>query len=162
MRHYLVGIAGALYLSVAAQTASAQQINISYSEGLQKEFEETYGEREKSVLEEALTKRILKRVEQDNLEIARIDVIIEDASPNRPTQEQVRARPGLDQFRSVSIGGAKLNATIYGANGQLLTESTYKSYSPSIREARYGSTWWDAKRAFSGFATRVSKDIKNS
>ncbi len=162
MRHFLVGIISAASLGFASQTALAQEINISYSEDLLEEFEDSYGEKEKAVLEEALTYRLMKIVEKDDLDISRIDIVIEDVSPNRPTYEQVRTRPGLDQFRSVSIGGAKLTGSVYGADGEILTESKYKSYSHSINDARFGSTWWDAKRAFWGFSKRVSKDIKSS
>ncbi len=162
MRHFLVGIVGAFSIGVLSPVSSAQEVNIRFAEDLQEEFAETYGEREKVILETELRKRILKAVEKDGLQLSRIDVIVEDASPNHPTREQASQTIGLDQFRSVSIGGAKITGESFDLDGNLVTATSSKLYSHSIRDARYATTWSDAKRAFSRFSRKMSKDVQNS
>ncbi len=162
MRHFLMSLMGATLIGLASQSASAQEIQIRYSDDVLEEFSETYGDREKEVLEKALRERLMKTIEKDGLNISRIDLLIEDISPNHPTFEQVSNTPGLDQFRSVSIGGAKLIGTSYDLNGEIITESESRLFSSSIRDARHGSTWSDAKRAFTAFSRRLSKDVRAS
>jgi hypothetical protein len=80
-----------------------------------------------------------------------------DLSPNRPTFEQLSHSPGLDPFRSVSIGGAAFEGEITTANGRSIPVD-FDWYSPSITDAAHASTWQDATRAFERFARRVSRD----
>lgn len=161
MRPFLTSMISAAFICTFGSHALAQDITISFSDDALEEFSETYGEREMEVLTTSLNKRLKKVLDKENLNISKIDLIIEDAAPNRPTREQVSQRPGLDQFRSVSLGGAKITGTAYAENGEILATSTIKRYAHSIHDAKYQSTWGDAKRAFSVFSKRMVKDIRN-
>src|SRR5690606_23257679 len=88
------------------------------------------------------------------LDGARIELVLTDLKPNRPTFPQAADRPGLDMIRSRSIGGAAIEGRITTADGQTLPVS-YDWYSPSIRDVRGYSTWQDADRAFERLAANL-------
>lgn len=85
-----------------------------------------------------------------------LNLVIEDAKPNRPTPQQMSAKPGLS-FESFSIGGARISGDYVDAAGQR-TPIAYAWYENDIRWARYGSTWHDAETAFDRLADRLAKD----
>lgn len=148
-----------LLLGSLCAPAFSQVVEINYSEDAQKKFSEEYGEREQPILEDYLRKKILAAVSQNNLQVSRIQFLIEDISPNHPTREQAIKTPGLDQFSSVSIGGAQISSTAYGANDQVIAQVSINRFSHSIRDAQYGSTWTDAKQALYAISNRLAKDI---
>ena len=92
------------------------------------------------------------------LDIARIDVTILDAKPNKPTFKQLGDTPGLDYGDSKSIGGMKLSATAFDASGKATGDLTYDWYETDIRYAGI-STWQDAKRASDRFARKFVKEL---
>ncbi|HWE44927.1 MAG TPA: hypothetical protein VG407_02775 [Caulobacteraceae bacterium] len=79
----------------------------------------------------------------------RLEVVIEDATPNRPTFAQLGRNPSLS-MRSVGIGGATIRGHLGG------TEVNYSFWEDDIRNERGAATWSDAERAFDGFAHRVA------
>lgn len=89
-----------------------------------------------------------------DLDGARIDLVLTDLKPNRPTFEQLADRPGLDGHRSISIGGAAIEGSITTADGQVLPVR-YDWYSSSLAEVRGFSTWQDADRAYQRLASRL-------
>lgn len=85
-----------------------------------------------------------------------LDLVIEDARPNRPTMREMSAKPGLS-YQSFGVGGARVSGEYRAASG-IRTPVDYSWYETDIRWAQYGSTWSDADRAFDRLADRLAKD----
>ncbi|NBC20693.1 MAG: hypothetical protein GVY06_06540 [Alphaproteobacteria bacterium] len=144
---------------VAAPMAVAAEINISYSDEFAETLEEDYGMREGERLMETVRKDLEQALERQGVDVAQIDVTINDAKPNRPTLQQVSDQPGLDMFRSISIGGMDLTAMAYDGEGNLVAEVQYDWYENNIRDVIGASTWWDAGRASDRFSRRLAKQL---
>ena len=135
---------------LAAPAALAGEINVTFSPEFTEELNDEYGMREADYLTRELGKA--------GLDIARIDVTILDAKPNKPTFKQLGDTPGLDYGDSKSIGGMKLSATAFDASGKATGDLTYDWYETDIRYAGI-STWQDAKRASDRFARKFVKEL---
>ena len=85
---------------------------------------------------------------------ARIELVLTDLRPNRPTAEQLRDRPSLDPVRSISIGGAVVDGRIITADGRELPIH-YERFSHDLAEVRGVSVWYDADRAWRGLAANL-------
>ncbi len=85
-----------------------------------------------------------------------LDLVIEDAKPNRPTLREMSAKPGLS-YHSFGVGGARISGE-YRATSGARTPVAYSWYETDIRWAQYGSTWSDAGEAFDRLAARLAKD----
>lgn len=103
-------------------------------------------------------RRELDRVGLEGEGGAMLFVTLVDATPSRPTVEQLSRRPGLSA-QSVSIGGAEMTAVLRDAEGRELAAFRYAWTSPSIRDSAGRATWGDARRAFSRFARQVAGEI---
>lgn len=105
-----------------------------------------------------LTGRLQREVEQalsgDDGDVVEARLVLVDARPNRPTFEQVASRPGLDAFRSVSIGGARIEGEVTTADGTTRPVS-YDWYSSNLADVRGFGTWDDADRAIDRFARHL-------
>lgn len=88
------------------------------------------------------------------LDGARIDLVLTDLKPNRPTMEQVIDRPGLDPIRSVSIGGATIEGQITTASGEVLP-IRYDWYTTNLADVYGYSTWQDAETAYRRLASNL-------
>ena len=84
-----------------------------------------------------------------------LDLVIEDARPNRPTMREMAARPGLSH-QSFGVGGARISGQ-YRAPSGTQTPIEYSWYETDIRWAEYGSTWSDADKAFDKLADRLAQ-----
>jgi hypothetical protein len=87
----------------------------------------------------------------------RLEVTIQDASPNRPTMEQMADR-GL-HHSSISIGGASLEARLLAADGTQLETFSYAWRSHNIRDVVGYSRWTDARRAMRRFASDIGESL---
>lgn len=87
-------------------------------------------------------------------------VTIDDARPNRPTFRQLSVQPNLS-FKSVGRGGARLTAELIDGSGAVVGTSQYGWYEHSIDSFSGTSTWGDAKRSFSRFASKTAKTLGN-
>lgn len=85
---------------------------------------------------------------------ARINLILTDLKPNRPTHQQASDRPGLSLIDSISIGGAAIEGEILTADGQRLPVR-YSLYSTSIDDVYGFGTWHDAERAYDRLASNM-------
>lgn len=139
--------------------ASAVEVNVSYSEDFAVELTDNYGEREGEYLSREITKDLTKTFAKAGIDPARVDVMIIDAKPNRPTFEQLSAKPGLDYTRSISIGGMKLQATAFDAEGNELGAREYGWFESDLRDVIGSATWTDARRASDRFARKFAKDL---
>ncbi|MNS69917.1 hypothetical protein D3C72_1032450 [compost metagenome] len=102
--------------------------------------------------------RTVERVlnEQQALDGARIELVITDLKPNRPTIQQATDKPGLDMMRSISIGGAAIEGTITTASGEAQPVK-YQRYSNNLADVRGYSTWQDASTAFNRLARNLAE-----
>jgi hypothetical protein len=144
---------------LAAPLASAAELNISYSEEFAEALEDDYGLREGEWLAKTVRKDLEQALERNGADVARIEVVINDARPNRPTFKQLGDKPGLDMIRSISIGGMDLSAEAYDGAGNLVTEFQYDWYENDIRDVIGASTWWDAGRASDRFSRKLAKQL---
>lgn len=155
MKSIVYGIAALALLPIAAAT----EVSVTYSDDFAEELSDNYGEREGTYLTKEITEDIRSAFAIAGADPERVEVVILEAKPNRPTREQARQRPGLDTFRSRSIGGMKLQATAYDAEGEILGAHEYAWFENDIREVIVSSTWTDAKRASSRFARKFAKEL---
>lgn len=155
MKHLL---AAALLVTAAAPVAAAAEINVSYGDKFAEKLTEDYGEREGEYLSERVRTDLERALDKAGVDVARIDVTILDAKPSRPTFKQAGDEPGLDLHRSVSVGGMKLSAITYDAAGNASEPFEYKWFETDITQAGL-TTWHDARRASSRFATNFVKTV---
>ncbi len=146
--------------ALAATSAQAATIEVGYSEDFQEKLSEELGEREGERLSEYVTKALEDAFAKRGVDVARVEVTIEDAKPNRPTFEQLSREPGLDFARSISIGGADLTAIAYDAAGNVVTEIDYDWFENDIRDVVASATWTDARRATRRFANKVAEALE--
>ena len=85
-----------------------------------------------------------------------LDLVIEDAKPNRPTPQQMSRTPGLS-YDSFGVGGARISGRYVDPAGKA-TPIAFSWWETDIRWARYGSTWHDAESAFDRLADRLARD----
>lgn len=150
-------LAAALAMAVAAEPAltQPQSVNVTLGADLRDKVDEI-GEREVQEQVDRLAEVVGRAVaEREDLHGARIDLVLTDLKPNRPTFHQMVERPGLDGQRSVSIGGAAIEGQVTLADGTTRPIS-YDWFSTSIAEVRGTSTWQDADRAYQRLARRLA------
>lgn len=87
-----------------------------------------------------------------------LHVTILDATPNRPTMEQMSSRHGLS-MQSISLGGASIAAELVSASGEMLESYSYAWHSYNIADVVGANTWTDARRAFDRFADDVGEGV---
>ena len=144
-------------LAVAAGPAMADpaSINVTIGPDLQEKAAEL-GERDVRRQADRLAEVVRRALAREGrLDGARIDLVLTDLRPNRPTFEQMAQQPGLDGHRSLSIGGAAIEGSVTTADGEVLPVR-YDWYSNSIAEVRGYTTWQDADRAYQRLASRLA------
>lgn len=125
-----------------------------------------YGEQEVAQLKDTLRADLerelgrIGRLAENGAAEAVLDVVLEDASPNRPTAKQQTASPQPLDSRSIFTGGARISAVLAGREGQALGRFAYAwQTSPDIRQSEYATTWTDARRTLQRFASRLAEAI---
>jgi hypothetical protein len=134
--------------------ADGLAVNVTYGVKAEKAFVETYGERERGVIRELVTRNLTRTLGN---QAARVDVVINNVVPNRPTFKQLGDRPGLS-MQSFGIGGADLTGKAYDAAGKLIGEVSYDWYG-DIYFADTSWTWTDADRALYQFSRRLAAAV---
>lgn len=153
MKYFLTG---ALALALTP-FAYAGEISVSYSEDFAQELEETLGEREGEYLTELVTRKLTDVLGPELAGLGDVNIVIEDAKPNRPTMKQM-TDDHLD-MSSFSLGGAKLTGTILDNDGNVLVSLTDKYYGHDIRWAQNASKWSDARRGIGRFVTKLDQAV---
>lgn len=139
----------------AAPLGPVATINVTIGPDLQKKADE-YGQRDLDELAADLrdsVERTLKRGGGLSPSGGTLDLVIEDALPNRPTMRQMSIKPGLS-YESFGIGGAKVGGVLTGPDGKK-TSVGYGWYETDIRWSQAASTWMDAENTFDRFARRL-------
>lgn len=146
----------AAVLAVAATPAMADPASITVTLGA--ELQDKAGELgPREVQEQAdrlaiLVERALSR--DGDFDDARVELVLTDVRPNRPTFEQMIARPGLSGHLSRSIGGATIEGQITTADGRVLPVQ-YDWYSSSLSDVSGNGVWQDADRAYRRLANNI-------
>ena len=144
-----------------APLAYAAEISVSFSEDFAETLEEDYGTREGEYLSREVAEDIERALTKAGVDAARIDVTIINAKPNKPTFKQLGDKPGLDFGRSLSIGGMKLEADAFSADGTELATLEYGWFENELRNAVGSPTWTDANRASHRFARKLAKALES-
>ena len=151
----------ATVLLIGATGASAAPASVTVTVGpqLQLKGEKTLGMRDVDDLAKTLQSDVEKRLAKTGaFDGARIELILVDAQPNRPTFKQLSDTPGLS-MRSFGVGGARIEGRAVAADGAV-TPLSYDYYAPDIRWARGETTWSDAEQTFMQFATKLGRGEK--
>jgi len=115
--------------------------------------------REFDYLSRELKRSVETRLDRSNAldpEGGELDLVIEDARPNRPTWREMSAKPGLS-YQSFGVGGARVSGE-YRATSGARTPVAYSWYETDIRWAQHDATWSDADEAFDRLAARLVKN----
>lgn len=152
---HLTPLAAALALSATPALADPT-VTVRLGPDVQDQVEEL-GAREINDQVERLTE-VLRRTltERGALDGARINLVLTDLKPNKPTMEQLTDRPGLDYLRSRSIGGAAFEGEIVLPDGRVQPVK-YDWYTTSLRDSWTASTWHDADRAYARLADNLAE-----
>jgi hypothetical protein len=161
MRPTLLASALALAVIAAAPALAAPtvaKVNIAIGPDLAKKGDDL-GTKEFDYLTTQLRRAVERQLTQKGAlspDGGQLNLVIADARPNRPTFEQLGAKPGLS-FSSFGVGGASIKGDYVDAAG-VKTPVSYRWYETDIRETSTYSTWHDADKAFDSFALRLGQD----
>lgn len=148
-------LAAVLAFSAAPAMADPALISVSLGPDLQEKADEL-GAREVQEQADRLAELVGRALAgEGDLDGARIELVLTDLRPNRPTFQQMADRPGLDGFRSHSIGGATIEGQITTADGRTLPVQ-YDWYSSSLADVNGFGTWQDADRAYRRLAINLA------
>ncbi|PTS89394.1 MULTISPECIES: hypothetical protein [unclassified Caulobacter] len=123
---------------------------------------DTLDAREFDYLKRELTRVVEKKLKAKGampVEGGTLALVIEDATPNRPTQRQMSLKPGLS-YSSFGVGGARISGEYRDPSGAT-TPIRYGWYETDIRRTPDYGTWTDADRAFGRLADKVAKGELN-
>ena len=148
----LILCVSALASTAYGQQAYSPQITVKPGVLLQSKAA-SYGPSELDYLIKELTGDVTRAVSRTAAPPQRIDLVIEDAEPNRPTSAQLIGSIGLPAS-SVDVGGARVSGTVTNADGSV-HPIRYQYYEDDLSEEIGASTWNDAERAFD----KVSRQI---
>ena len=148
--------AAALLASATAAFAAPASVDVTVAPELQKKFDMTYGVREALFLTSDLKSSVEKALSRKGAyDDARIELVLVDVQPNRPTFKQMVDTPGLS-LDSFGIGGAKIEGRITTADGAVRPVA-YDWYESDIRQSWGNWTWSDAAWTFDRFAHRLAR-----
>ncbi len=150
----VLGLAQASLATPALAAPVVAEVKVSISPDLAKKAE-TIGTREFDLLSTELRRSIQRKL-PPRADGGTLALVIEDATPNRPTMQQLSKTPGLS-LDSFGIGGARISGAYVDPAGTR-TPIDYSWYETDIHQARHGGTWNDAETAFDRLAVRLSKD----
>lgn len=156
MRIIALAAAAALLASGTAALAAPASVSVTVGPELQRKAVKTYGVKDVNRLADNLRADVERElIKTGAYDGARVELILVDAKPNRPTFKQLGDKPGLS-YQSFSIGGAKIEGQITVADGTV-TPISYRWYQPDIRQTWYQSTWTDAEWTIDRFATKLGR-----
>ena len=152
---FFAPLAAVMAFSAAPAMAEPALISVALGPDLQEKADEL-GPREVQEQADRLAELVGRALARDgDLDGARIELVLTDLKPNRPTFQQLSDRPGLDGHRSRSIGGATIEGQITTADGRTLPVR-YDWYSSSLADVWGVNTWSDADRAYRRLAVNLT------
>jgi len=155
MRASVLVLLAGLALGPTAQ-AGQDRIDVKISPALQHAAETSLGVRDVQQLAEDLKREVGRSLARTGvLDGARLELILVDAKPNRPTFKQLGDQPALS-MESFGVGGATIEGKAVAVDGTVMP-LRYRWYETDIRNAPYRTTWADADAAISQFADRLAR-----
>ena len=146
----------ALIASGSAAVAAPASVTVTVGPELMAKAQKTYGVRDVNRLADSLKSEVERKLAKGgSLDGARIELVLEDAVPNRPTMQQM-SKMGLS-FESFGVGGAAIEGHAVRPDGAVIPLS-YRWYETDIRQSAFVSTWHDAEWTFDRFASRLGRD----
>lgn len=152
----LVIATAAVLASASSALAAPAAVTVTLSPEMQAQAVATLGEREVDDLAFGLLATVQRRLARTSaFDGERIELVLIDARPNRPTFKQLGDRPGLSYW-SFGVGGAAIEGRAIAADGTV-RPLNFQFYETDIRSARLGGTWADAQWAFNRFAYQLAR-----
>jgi hypothetical protein len=149
----------AIALAWASAPLAAPEVAVTVGPRLGEQATATYGQREVEQLAATLQGDVERALARTGAySDSRIELILTDAKPNRPTAKQMADNPGLS-FASFGVGGARIEGRAVAPDGSVRSLS-YSWYETRINNAPYQSTWGDAEYAFDRFARELGKGVE--
>lgn len=148
--------AAALLASATSALAAPASVNVTVGPELQAKAAAILGVRDVDELAADLQKAVEVRLAKTGAyDGARIELVLVDAQPNRPTYKQMSDQPSLS-YRSFGLGGAQIEGRTIAADGTI-TPIHFKSYQTDIRWSRVTGVWSDAESGFQQFAYALGR-----
>ena len=145
----------ALLSSATVASAAPDSVTVTVGPDLQKKAVEKYGVRDVDRLAAELRKDVERELARTGVyDGARIELVLVDVRPNRPTFKQMSDTPALS-LESFGIGGARIEGRAI-APGGAVTPLKYSYYETDIRQTWAHSTWSDAQWTMNRFAYRLA------
>ena len=146
-----MAVLAAAALSAGIAQAAPASVDVTIGPELQAKAEKTYGERDVRDLAADLKRDVARELAKTGAyDGARIELILADVKPNRPTFKQLSDKPGLS-MQSFGVGGAEIAGKVITADGHE-TPIAYRWYETDIRWAQGQTTWADAEQSLGYFA----------
>ncbi|THD80799.1 MAG: hypothetical protein E7812_06990 [Phenylobacterium sp.] len=140
-------------LATAAQAAPAS-VNVVVGPELQAKAERYYGVRDVNELADELRTTVTQRLAHTGAyDGARVELVLADATPNRPTFKQLGDKPGLSEF-SFGVGGARIEGRVVAPDGRV-TPVGYSYQATSLADASHAGIWGDADWTIERFASEL-------
>lgn len=154
----LLAISGAALATPLAVDHRVAMTPIVIAPSLQAKLQQEYGAAEGLILQGDVSHQLSRVLAACGTNTASIEVAIEDAAPTHPTRKQIADHPSVDALRSVYLGGARLSATLRGADGAVLTRVAHSYYPDTLKRASAsGYAWADARLAIGQFADKLAE-----
>ena len=150
-----LGFMAALAMATPTTAEAAPTVEVVLSDTFTEKLEEDYGTREAEIVSGIVSRRLERQLPDS---VARVEVTILDAVPNRPTMLQLRNTPGLS-LQSFGIGGASFEGTAFDAAGVPIGSVESKWYENDISDSSFQTTWGDLRFASSRFARALDKQV---
>lgn len=152
---FFAPLAAALAVAATPALADPASINVAIGPELQQKAGEL-GRREVQQQADRLALVVGRALARDGgLDGARIELVLTDIRPNRPTFQQMADRPGLDGHRSRSTGGAAIEGQITTADGRVVPVR-YDWFSSNLADVWGVGVWQDADRAYHRLAVNLA------
>lgn len=144
---------GAVYAQQHMPDQHGPEINISIGSALKGRAND-FGPRELDYLRDDLRDSVSRAFAHARNVPARVDLVIEDATPNRPTFAQLSRNVGLS-MESIGLGGARVSGAVVGPDGAS-RPVRYQYFETDLRNDRGAITWSDADRTFMMLADELA------
>lgn len=142
--------------ALAEPMATVSSVEVSLSPEMRQKAVDEYGMRDVEYLTRELRKDVEREMRKTGvLAGGRLELVLVDAQPNRPTFKQLGDKPGLS-IHSFGVGGAAIEGRAISMDGEV-TPVSFQWYETDIRDAPYSSTWSDAEFAIQRFASRLGR-----
>jgi hypothetical protein len=150
-----MAFAVALAAVVGTPVDAGPLVTVTVSEGLAAKSQKL-GPREIDYLTAQLKRQVESALNRSatSQDLTAVRLTLVDATPNRPTLQQMFDRPGLS-YESLSLGGAEIRGQ-FVLNDGTINDFKFRWYESDLTNVIGLGTWSDASWTFSRFAKRLA------